>query len=71
MADSKSLNKFTEDVSYMKQRDTKNKLKVGIIGTGWIAEYHLIAYKNMPRESEDGLLCNKWSVSYMAQLLEL
>jgi len=28
--------------------DTSRKLKVGIIGTGWIAESHIISYKNMP-----------------------
>jgi predicted dehydrogenase len=28
--------------------DTSKKLKVGIIGTGWIAESHIESYKNMP-----------------------
>ncbi|MBQ8954621.1 MAG: Gfo/Idh/MocA family oxidoreductase [Clostridia bacterium] len=28
--------------------DTSKKLKVGIIGTGWIAESHIQSYKNMP-----------------------
>ena len=28
--------------------DTSRKLKVGIIGTGWIAESHIQSYKNMP-----------------------
>lgn len=28
--------------------DTSKKLKVGIIGTGWIAESHIMSYKNMP-----------------------
>ena len=28
--------------------DTSRKLKVGIIGTGWIAESHILSYKNMP-----------------------
>ena len=48
MANSEILNKFKENISGTKNRDTSKKLKVGIIGTGWIAEYHLIAYKNMP-----------------------
>ena len=28
--------------------DTSRRLKVGIIGTGWIAEAHIMVYKNMP-----------------------
>ena len=28
--------------------DTSKKLRVGIIGTGWIAEQHIISYKKMP-----------------------
>ena len=28
--------------------DASKKLKVGIIGTGWIAESHIESYKNMP-----------------------
>lgn len=48
MATKESLNKFTEETSAMRNRATTKKLKVGIIGTGWIAEYHLLAYKNMP-----------------------
>ena len=28
--------------------DTTKKLKVGIIGTGWIAEAHVLEYKRMP-----------------------
>lgn len=28
--------------------DTSRKLKVGIIGTGWIAESHVECYKQMP-----------------------
>ncbi len=27
---------------------TGRKLKIGIIGTGWIADAHMYAYKNMP-----------------------
>ena len=27
---------------------TGKKLKIGIIGTGWIAESHIKSYKNMP-----------------------
>ena len=28
--------------------DTSKKLRIGIIGTGWIAEQHIISYKKMP-----------------------
>ena len=41
------LNQFrpTEEA---KAIDTSKKLRVGIIGTGWIAESHVESYKNMP-----------------------
>ena len=28
--------------------DTSKKVRVGIIGTGWIADAHIVSYKNMP-----------------------
>ena len=28
--------------------DTSKKLRVGIIGTGWIADAHMASYKKMP-----------------------
>lgn len=31
-----------------KEVDTSRKMKVGIIGTGWIAEAHIAEYKKMP-----------------------
>lgn len=48
MANKESLNVFTEADVNIKDREYANKLRVGIIGTGWIAEYHLLAYLNMP-----------------------
>ena len=41
------MSKFTPDVE-AKQIDTSRKLKIGIIGTGWIAESHILSYKKMP-----------------------
>ncbi len=41
------LNQFTQQFDEEKV-DTTRKLKVGIIGTGWIAESHIMSYKNMP-----------------------
>ena len=43
MGNSEILNVHKKDTSDDKQRNAEKKLKVGIIGTGWIAEYHLIA----------------------------
>ena len=40
------LSNFTQTV--VEERDYTRKLKVGIIGTGWIAEAHAESYKNMP-----------------------
>lgn len=42
------LNKFKEVSSEEQAIDTSKKLKVGIIGTGWIAEAHVRSYMNMP-----------------------
>ncbi len=42
------LSQFTQKVDTEDAVDTSKKLKVGIIGTGWIAESHIQSYKNMP-----------------------
>jgi len=42
------LNKFKEDQLQETVVDTSKKLKVGIIGTGWIADAHIRSYMNMP-----------------------
>lgn len=41
------LGQFTQAVEE-KKVDASKKLKIGIIGTGWIAEAHIQSYKNMP-----------------------
>ena len=41
------LSQFTQAVEEEKV-DCSRKLKIGIIGTGWIAEAHIESYKNMP-----------------------
>lgn len=43
----KVLSQFTQTVKE-KKKTSARKLKVGIIGTGWIAEAHIQSYKNMP-----------------------
>jgi predicted dehydrogenase len=43
----KVLSQFTQTIKEEK-RTTGKRLKVGIIGTGWIAEAHIKSYKNMP-----------------------
>ncbi len=42
-----NLDAFKEN-NEVKTIDTTKKLKIGIIGTGWIAESHAIVYKQMP-----------------------
>lgn len=42
------LDKFKEEIVEEKNYDTSKKIKVGIIGTGWIAEAHLKAYQQCP-----------------------
>ncbi len=42
-----NLDAFKENQE-QKTIDTKKKLRVGIIGTGWIAEAHVLNYKEMP-----------------------
>lgn len=41
------LNQFTQGMEE-KQIDASKKVRVGIIGTGWIAESHVAQYKNFP-----------------------
>ena len=47
MADTNILDQFKENHE-TKVIDTSKKLKVGIIGTGWIADAHIREYKLMP-----------------------
>lgn len=47
MADTNILDQFKENHE-TKVIDTSKKLKVGIIGTGWIADAHIREYKRMP-----------------------
>ncbi len=42
------LDKFKEEAVETKNYDSDKKIKVGIIGTGWIAEAHLKAYQQCP-----------------------
>lgn len=42
------LDRFKEAPEEKKPRDLSKKLRVGIIGTGWIAEAHVDAYKKCP-----------------------
>ncbi len=42
------LNRFKEADAGDIKIDLSRKLKVGIIGTGWIADAHIASYKNMP-----------------------
>ena len=42
------LSQFTQQTDNTPSIDTSRKLKVGIIGTGWIAEAHIESYKQMP-----------------------
>jgi len=48
MADSMSILDEFKKTHEEKTIDTSKKLKVGIIGTGWIADAHIKAYKEMP-----------------------
>lgn len=47
MANDEVLSSFTPGIE-KKAIDTSRKLKVGIIGTGWIAESHIESYLQMP-----------------------
>ena len=42
------LNQFTQQTDNTPDIDTSRKLKIDIIGTGWIAEAHIESYKQMP-----------------------
>lgn len=42
------LNQFTQKLEENKIDNSGKKLKIGIIGTGWIAESHVESYKQMP-----------------------
>ncbi|MBR4048888.1 MAG: Gfo/Idh/MocA family oxidoreductase [Clostridia bacterium] len=42
------LDKFKEEIAEEKNYDSAKKIRVGIIGTGWIAEAHLRAYQQCP-----------------------
>ena len=48
MANDSILDRFDATITEEKAVDTNKKLKVGIIGTGWIAEAHIREYKKMP-----------------------
>ena len=47
MAEAAGLNAFMEN-NEVKTVDTSKKVRVAIIGTGWIAESHIKAYLNQP-----------------------
>ena len=42
------LNQFKEDQSSASHVDTGKRVRVGIIGTGWIADAHIKSYLKMP-----------------------
>jgi len=48
MSESSILNRFKEATDENKQIKASRKLKIGIIGTGWIAEYHAKVFKDLP-----------------------
>ncbi len=48
MAKGGNLDAFMEKGVNGKEIDVSKKLKVGIIGTGWIAEAHVLRYQQMP-----------------------
>ena len=41
------LDRFMNIIDEVKGTDTSKKVKIGIIGTGWIAEAHAVGYKQM------------------------
>jgi len=41
------LNRFESDFTETERKSSGRKLKIGIIGTGWIAECHMDSYKKM------------------------
>lgn len=48
MSDNNILDKFKEVQEEAQAVDTSRKIRVGIIGTGWIAEAHVKNYLNLP-----------------------
>ena len=42
------LDRFKEEIVADQDYTTLPKLKIGIIGTGWIAESHILSYKRCP-----------------------
>lgn len=42
------LNRFMENTETGTAVDASKKVKVGIIGTGWIAEAHIASYLKQP-----------------------
>ena len=48
MANDNILDRFMDKQTQAKTIDTAKKLKVGIIGTGWIAEAHMVGYSKCP-----------------------
>ena len=42
------LDRFKEGIIKNKEIDSSKKLKIGIIGTGWISEAHISNYLKMP-----------------------
>lgn len=42
------LNRFMDNTSEETAVDASKKVKVGIIGTGWIAEAHIRSYLRQP-----------------------
>ena len=42
------LNQFKEDQSAAAAVDTSKRMRIGIIGTGWIADAHIKSYLKMP-----------------------
>jgi hypothetical protein len=61
------LSQFTQAIEEEKV-DCSKKLKIGIIGTGWIAEAHIESYKNMPwNRLGKGQYCNKYRIPSRTQ----
>lgn len=48
MAIDNILDRFDATITEEKEIDANRKLRIGIIGTGWIAEAHIREYKKMP-----------------------
>ena len=48
MAEKGDLDAFKGNASTEEEIDVTKKIRVGIIGTGWIAEAHVLEYKKMP-----------------------